>query len=158
MTKQHIYAKIDDVEILKYYNRIGIKPTIDAAFTFTINPSNDNTVSISAKANPVGELVIPYKTIIDGVEYIVTTIGSNAFSNNTNLTSVIIPNTVKTIHNTAFNGCTNLTNIFRANPIGMATINNGEIFNDYTNNKASYASHAEGSYAEAIWRYSHAEG
>lgn len=158
MTKQHIYAKVDDVEILKYYDRVGIKPTADVAFTFTINPSNDNTVSISAKANPVGEVVIPYKTIIDGIEYTVTKIGSDAFANNPELTSVIIPSTVKSIHATAFNGCTNLTTISRAETIGMATTNNGEIFNDYINNEASSGSHAEGRRTKAIGQYSHAEG
>ena len=43
--------------------------------------------------------------------------------------------------------------------VGQTTNNNGEIFNDYTNNSANYAySHVEGSNNEAGAEYQHIEG
>ena len=55
-----------------------------------------------------GEIIIP--SSISG--NIVTTIGSSAFSNITNLTSITIPNTVINVNKSAFYGCTGLTSVY----------------------------------------------
>ena len=51
------------------------------------------------------------RKVIEGDDYQVTGIGVNAFSNNTKLTSIKIPETVKTIGTSAFMGCTNLKSV-----------------------------------------------
>ncbi|MBR5168081.1 MAG: leucine-rich repeat domain-containing protein [Salinivirgaceae bacterium] len=48
----------------------------------------------------------------------VTGIGANAFKNRANLTSIIIPRTVKNIGNYAFNGCTGLTEVSAFGAVG----------------------------------------
>ncbi|MBE5745694.1 MAG: leucine-rich repeat domain-containing protein [Clostridiales bacterium] len=57
-------------------------------------------------ANATGDVVIPYS--INGVP--VTYLGDNSFFNNINITSVIIPCSVKDL-NSAFYGCENLTSV-----------------------------------------------
>ena len=89
------------------------------------------------------------------------------FKNCTSLRSITIPNSVTDIVDTVFTGCTNLTiyceqgsyaetyakgknitviytDVKSITLTGQKTIAGGEIFNDYTNNKASAYSHAEG--------------
>ena len=51
---------------------------------------------------------IPNFIIYDGYEYEVVRIGEHAFSNSSNLKSVIIPNSLKSIGKHAFHKCTNL--------------------------------------------------
>lgn len=55
-----------------------------------------------------GEMIIP--SSISGNT--VTTIGSSAFSNITNLTSITIPNSVINVNKSAFSGCTGLTSVY----------------------------------------------
>ena len=57
-----------------------------------------------------GSVVIP-ETVHDDYTYTVTTIGSSAFSECPDLTSVTIPSTVTTIGKWAFSGCTSLASI-----------------------------------------------
>ena len=68
-----------------------------------------------------GTIIIPESISIDGVNYSVTSIGQYAFSRNTNLTSVTIPNSVTLIRDYAFY-CTGLTSI--TIPNGVITIGN----------------------------------
>lgn len=56
-----------------------------------------------------GDIVIPPSVTYNGREYIVNEIHSFAFEQSTELTSVVIPNTVRSIGEYAFQGCTNLT-------------------------------------------------
>ena len=51
---------------------------------------------------------IPTTVVIDGEEYPVTAIGENAFASCSNLTSIIIPNSITSIGRNAFYGCNNL--------------------------------------------------
>lgn len=56
----------------------------------------------------VGDVIIPETVIQDNVEYIVTSIGQDAFRNCQDMTSVVIPNTVTSIGFRAFYWCHSL--------------------------------------------------
>ena len=51
------------------------------------------------------------RKVVEGDDYQVTGIAANAFSNNTRITSIIIPETVRTIGSNSFAGCTNLKTV-----------------------------------------------
>ncbi|MCH5237740.1 MAG: leucine-rich repeat domain-containing protein, partial [Muribaculaceae bacterium] len=59
-----------------------------------------------------GDIIIPSKVDYDGVTYTVNKIGSGAFKDCVDLSSVSIPETVTTIEFNAFNNCTSLTSIY----------------------------------------------
>ena len=52
-----------------------------------------------------GDVVIPSSVSYEGVDYSVTAIGSKAFSDNNELSSITIPNSVTTIGEEAFSLC-----------------------------------------------------
>ena len=79
-------------------------------------------IEITGLANFETGVVIPdtkfiiYRKEVDGnkrkrEEVYITSIGENAFANQTQITSVTIPNIVTNIGDSAFRGCVNLTNI-----------------------------------------------
>lgn len=51
------------------------------------------------------------RKVIEGTDYQVTGIGANAFQNNSKITSVVLPETIKTIGSNSFMGCSNLRTI-----------------------------------------------
>ena len=63
-----------------------------------------------AKSNVTGDIVIPEKITVDGVDYSVTSIGYEAFSECKALTSVKMPS-VTAINDYAFDNCSNLTSV-----------------------------------------------
>lgn len=52
-----------------------------------------------------GDIVIPESFSYEGKKYTVTSIGRNAFNYCTEMTSLIIPNTIKEIGDGAISGC-----------------------------------------------------
>ena len=83
-----------------YYN-ITNKTTLTVAVTYKTTSYNSYS----------GNVVIPSTVIYNGQTYSVTSIGVNAFSDCTNLTSVTIPTSVTSIGNYAFSGYSSLTSI-----------------------------------------------
>ena len=73
-----------------------------------------NTASVARNSNGSdysGEIIIPCSVESEGIEYSVTTIGNNAFSNCTSLTSIEIPSSVTYIGLEVFGDCTSLTSV-----------------------------------------------
>lgn len=71
--------------------------------------TDTKTASVT-KSNVTGDIVIPEKITVDGVEYPVTSIGSNAFQDCKALTSVDMPS-VTSIGGDAFQSCSSLTSV-----------------------------------------------
>ena len=59
-----------------------------------------------------GSLIIPEKAYYMGSEYAITGIGANAYTGETGITMVIMPQNVKTIEAGAFLGCTNVEKVY----------------------------------------------
>ena len=85
--------------------------------TFRNNPQNGYS----------GDIVIPMFVSYEGEEFKVTKIKSSTFSNNWNVTSVSIPETVKTIESSAFYVCLNMTQLQIAD--GLETIGDNAFYN-----------------------------
>lgn len=64
-----------------------------------------------------GNLVIPEKFLYKGVEYKITSIAEGAFSNNTELISVTMPNTITKIGASAFSDCSKLESVILSNNV-----------------------------------------
>ena len=62
------------------------------------------------------KVAIPAAVTVNGVKYQVTAIAPNAFKNNKNLKTIIIPATVRSIGKQAFAGCKNLKSIIIRTP------------------------------------------
>ena len=72
---------------------------------------------VGSVTTPSGAVDIPASVKHDGVDYAVTSIGENAFTNCSGMTSVIIPSSVTNIEDGAFDGCTGLTDVYcKADP------------------------------------------
>lgn len=70
----------------------------------------DTKTARVTKSNVTGDIVIPEKITVDGVEYSVTSIASSAFQDCKALTSVTMPS-VTSIGGQAFLYCSNLTSV-----------------------------------------------
>lgn len=90
------------------------KPSEGLQFVFDDNTKQASVYRIGSCTDT--EIIIP--RYYDGM--LVTSIYSSAFANKTNITSVIIPDTLTSIGSNAFMGCTGLTNIEL--PEGLLTI------------------------------------
>lgn len=89
-----------DVDGLRYY----------------VNPLTEEC-GVEDGSNCSGEVVINATITYENKQYPVTAIGYRAFSNCHDLTSVIIPNSVKIIRESAFAYCSNLSNIIIPNSV-----------------------------------------
>ena len=86
-----------------------ISPDIAGDYTeFTITADNRADIGYT---DDTTDLVIPSVFVKDGVTYKVTSIGEDAFSLCSNLTTITIPNSMTSIGNSAFSRCSSLTNI-----------------------------------------------
>lgn len=81
--------------------------------------SNPNVAEVAKGSNSwySGDIIIPETVTYEGEKYSVTSIGSGAFKNCYDLTSVIIPNSVTLIDTGAFQDCSNLTSVTIPNSV-----------------------------------------
>ena len=83
------------------------------------NEDENNTASVTYKGSSYdayaneysGAVTIPSEVTYEEITYSVTSIGSDAFSYCSGLTSVVIPNSVTSIGDYAFWGCSGLTSV-----------------------------------------------
>jgi len=107
-----------------YFNGDALNTTrLNGFFTylktlFTLNyllyaTINETDISIIGTSNPPSNwnLTIPAQVTNLGTIYNVKSIGSNAFSYITSLSSIIIPSSITSISVASFNGCYNLKNV-----------------------------------------------
>ncbi|HIU56468.1 MAG TPA: leucine-rich repeat domain-containing protein, partial [Candidatus Ornithomonoglobus merdipullorum] len=81
--------------------------TAEPVIIWEYKADNDGNATITKYSGNASAVAVPSK--IDG--YTVTKIGSSAFSGNTAIRSVTMPNTVTEIVSKAFQNCTNLSNV-----------------------------------------------
>ena len=85
----------------------------ESDISYEIGEEEDKTVAVgNVTMTFIEEAVIPSSVVIDGEEYVVTSISANAFENNTVLETVTIPETITAIGESAFAGCKNLSDIY----------------------------------------------
>ncbi len=75
---------------------------------FTFTQTSETECNVRLKDKTVEEAIIPSMAIIDGKEYVVTSVVGNGFASSANLTKVWLPKTIKDIGNAAFANCKNL--------------------------------------------------
>ena len=89
------------------------------------NKTSDNTVAVTFAGNSynsswdeyIGDVVIPSSVNYNGINYDVTSIGDNAFTYCSSLTSVVIGNSVTSIGYAAFYDCDSLTDVVIGNSV-----------------------------------------
>ena len=78
----------------------------------TVPSGRENgTVEVGRNLDASGNITIPATITYNGNTYTVTSIGHNAFTGCTELTSVTIPDSVTSIGNSAFSTCSDLTSV-----------------------------------------------
>lgn len=80
-------------------------------FYYTLNLSKKTAAVAAGSVKYAGDVVIPSQFTYNNATYTVTSIGSSAFLQCEELTSVSIPNTVTSIALSAFRECTGLTSV-----------------------------------------------
>ncbi len=88
----------------------GINAKFDENFIYKINnEAKSITTSIYKYIGNGTSVVIPEKVTLDGTEYIIDAIESDAFRGCADLISVTIPNSIESVGSDAFYGCNNVT-------------------------------------------------
>jgi hypothetical protein len=93
-----------------------IREKLSFFLTFNLNKIkyttlNNTEVELTKGDSCQGTLNIPQTVSYNNVNYNVVTIANSAFLNDTLLTSVVLPNTIRSIGINGFNGCRKLTSI-----------------------------------------------
>lgn len=101
-----------DAALLAVYYPEGNVTSVGQITTegLTYELNGDGTATVTGYTGSATDIVIPWKTVIDGVERVVTAVGDNAFYQ-LSITSVIAPVSVTSIGDSAFENCDALTSI-----------------------------------------------
>ena len=88
-----------------------IKATITDDFIFYVTDTIKRQCGVCKYIGNDTDVIIPSTFSFDGVEYTVTSVGTDAFRDYNGLTTINIPKSVTTIGESAFRGCSGLTSI-----------------------------------------------
>ncbi|MBR5253937.1 MAG: leucine-rich repeat domain-containing protein [Bacteroidales bacterium] len=101
------FSQVSPTGQVLYYN------INDNKFTVSVTAPTNNTIGISyiGYEKPSGELIIPDVVTHNGINYTVTAVDKNAFSNCIDLKSVIISESIIDIGDESFKGCSNLRTV-----------------------------------------------
>ena len=125
---------------------VTIPSLTDIGLSYTVNSDNKTCTVTGIGSFEGSELTVP--EYING--YKVTAIGEEAFSECTQLTELVIPETTKTIGTRAFYGCTGLTEF--TVPASVTSIGN-QIFYKASNITTVYYNSSYGSSSNPVLRY-----
>lgn len=81
-------------------------------FKFSVNSDDPATVSVSQASRDIGgDLVIPAQVTEANVTYIVTKVAYEGFNKNPNITSVVLPSTIKELGSSSFDESYNIASL-----------------------------------------------
>ena len=136
--KKHLFLLFALVASTTFSHAAIINGTCGENLTWSLN-TKDSTLTIEGSGamtpSPWDEhnSYIAYVSLPDGL----TSIGDNAFSNCSGLTSVTIPNSVTSIERNAFRACTGLTEVHISDITAWCNIK----FDNYSSNPLCFAQH-----------------
>ena len=117
-TNYNAFLNVPEESILTYrnddfwgkfnYNNVHL---INDIYYTTINDNAIVTYKNKSYGNYSGDVVIPNTITINGINYNVTYIDEHAFDGCSNLTSVVIPNSIKSIADYVFYNCSKLATV-----------------------------------------------
>ncbi|MDE6041782.1 MAG: leucine-rich repeat domain-containing protein, partial [Muribaculaceae bacterium] len=84
---------------------------IEYEVVFGGGTNGKDVVRVNGAEDASGNVTIPETVTLNGKTYSVTIIAPEAFKDNTGITSITVPGSVKNIGESAFRGCSQLTNI-----------------------------------------------
>ena len=85
--------------------------TDDKGSNYIVEDEWNNTVSFAGNTNVTNTFEVPSTVTVNGVTYTVNMISENAFSGNTSLTEILLPETITAIGSGAFKNCIHLVSI-----------------------------------------------
>ena len=103
--------------VLYFGTNISAIPVNINGIAYNISTSEKTAEVVGPSTYYKGDIVIPSSFDYEGENYTVTSIGENAFSFCSSLTSITIPNSVIIIKRAAFLGCSSLTSITIPNAV-----------------------------------------
>ncbi|MGN0813023.1 MAG: transglutaminase domain-containing protein [Candidatus Coproplasma sp.] len=115
-----------------------------------------NKVSIERSSSLTGAVVLSESVTYNERTYTLTEIGTNAFTNNRQITSLAIPKTVRVIYNFAFSGCSKLSSVTFEDKTGWSrTSTNGteQIEESSLQNAADAATILKETYTNWVTKY-----